>query len=56
MPCMSFFRLFNCKAAGLFCFAFCMGIVAGLILPICAVATIEAILLLFIGYLCLFKW
>ncbi len=53
---MSVLRLITCKAAGLFCLAFCLGIFAGLILPVCAVAAIEAAMIMFIGYLCLFKW
>lgn len=44
------------KAAGLSALSFCIGIVAGLFLPIAAVAVIETLLLILIGYLCLFKW
>ena len=44
------------KAAGLSALSFCLGIVAGMFLPIAAVAVIETLLLVLIGYLCLFKW
>jgi len=44
------------KAAGLAALSFCLGIVAGLFLPIAAVAVIETVLLIMIGYLCLFRW
>lgn len=53
---MNALRAFTCKAAGLSCLSFCIGIIAGIILPICAVAVIEAAMILFIGFLCLFKW
>ena len=46
----------GCKAVGLAALTFCIGIVAGLILPIQIVAVLEAILLVVIGYCCLFKW
>lgn len=49
-------RLITCKAAGVSCLSFCIGIIAGVALPICAIAVIEAVMILFIGYLCLFKW
>lgn len=45
-----------CKSAGLSCFAFCLGMVTGLCLPICVVAVIEAILILLMGYFCIFRW
>lgn len=44
------------KAAGLSALSFCTGIIAGMFLPIEAVAVIETVLLIFIGYLCLCKW
>lgn len=44
------------KAAGLAALSFCLGITAGLFLPLAAVAVIEMILLIVFGYLCLFKW
>lgn len=50
------FKSVSCKAAGLACMAFCVGITAGLVLPVCAVAVIEAAMILFVGYLCLFTW
>ena len=51
-----FMIAFGCKAIGLAALAFCIGIVAGLILPIYIVAVIEAVLLVLMGYCCLFKW
>ncbi|MCX7715329.1 MAG: hypothetical protein N2171_06350 [Clostridia bacterium] len=44
----------GCKAMGLAALMFCLGVIAGLLLPICIVAVIEAVLVLLIGYLCLF--
>lgn len=44
------------KTAGLVSLSFCIGITAGLFLPIAAVAVIETLLLILFGYLCLFKW
>ncbi len=46
----------GCKAIGLSALTFCIGIVAGLILPIYIVAVLEACLLVIMGYCCLFKW
>ena len=46
----------GCKAVGLAALTFCIGIVAGLILPIYIVAVLEALLLVIMGYCCLFKW
>lgn len=46
----------TCKAVGLAALTFCVGIVAGLALPVYVVAVIEAILLVIMGYFCLFKW
>lgn len=45
-----------CKSAGISCFAFCLGMVTGLCLPIYVVAVLEAVLILLMGYLCVFKW
>ncbi len=42
------------KAFGLAAFSFCIGIIAGLILPIYFVAIVEAVLIILIGYFCLF--
>ncbi|MCC8169093.1 MAG: hypothetical protein LIO59_01705 [Oscillospiraceae bacterium] len=44
------------KAAGLTALAFCLGVISGLFLPICALAVIETLLLVLFGWLCLFKW
>lgn len=44
------------KTAGLTILSFCIGVIAGLFLPIAAVAVIETILLILFGYLCLFRW
>lgn len=44
------------KAAGLSALSFCIGIAAGMFLPAAAVAVIETMMLVLIGYLCLFKW
>lgn len=46
----------ECKSVGLASLTFCVGVVAGLVLPICAVAVLEAIMILVMGYCCLFKW
>ena len=46
----------GCKAVGLAALPFCVGIVAGLVLPIAVVAVLEALLLIIMGYCCLFKW
>jgi hypothetical protein len=43
------------KAIGLSALSFCIGIAAGVFLPIAAVAVVETLMLIFIGYLCLFK-
>lgn len=45
-----------CKSVGLSCFTFCVGMIAGLCLPIHIVAVLETCMILFLGYLCLFKW
>lgn len=42
------------RALGLAAFAFCIGVIAGLILPIYCVAIIEAVLIILIGYFCIF--
>ena len=44
------------KAVGLAALSFCAGMLAGLFLPLAAVAVIELILLIVFGDLCLFKW
>ena len=45
----------GCKAAGLAALTFCAGMAAGMLLPICIVACLEAAALVFLGYLCLFQ-
>lgn len=44
------------KTAGLVALSFSAGIVAGLFLPIAAVAVLEMVFLIIFGYCCLFKW
>ncbi len=44
------------KTVGLTALAFCLGVVAGLFLPVAVLAVIETILLVLFGWLCLFKW
>jgi len=46
----------GCKAIGLAALTFCIGIIAGLVFPIALVAVLEAILIVLMGYCCLFKW
>ena len=46
----------GCKAVGLAALTFCIGMIAGLIFPIYIVAISEAVLIVFMAYLCLFKW
>jgi len=48
--------ILSCKTVGLFSFAFCLGTIAGLMFPIWLVAVLEAILILTMGYCCLFRW
>ena len=48
--------MLGCKAVGLAALTFCIGVVAGLVLPICVVAVIEAVLIVIMGYCCLFRW
>lgn len=44
------------RAAGLVALSFSLGIATGIFLPTAVIAAIELILLIIIGYLCLFKW
>lgn len=44
------------KAAGLAALSFSLGIAAGIFLPTAVIAAVELILLILIGYMCLFKW
>ena len=46
----------GCKAVGLAALTFCVGMLAGIVLPLCAVAVLEAVLIVVMGYCCLFKW
>lgn len=43
------------RAVGLSALSFCLGIIAGMFLPVAAIAVIETLLLVLIGYLCLFR-
>jgi hypothetical protein len=45
-----------CKAIGLTALAFCLGVIAGLFLPIAVVAILETLMIILLGYCCLFKW
>ncbi len=47
---------FERKTAGLIALSFCIGTIAGLLLPIYIVAIIEMAMLIILGYFCLFKW
>ena len=52
-------KLLNCltfKACGIAAFSFCVGTIAGLCFPIAFIAILEAVLLLVLGWLCLFYW
>lgn len=44
------------KAVGLASLSFCLGVLAGAFLPIAVVAVVEMLMLILLGYLCLFKW
>lgn len=44
------------RAAGLAILSFCLGILTGRFLPVVWVAAIELSILVFFGYMCLFKW
>lgn len=46
----------GCKALGLAALTFCVGLLAGMILPVCIVAVLETCMLILLGYCCLFKW
>ncbi len=46
----------GCKQAGLAALTFCVGIVAGLLLPLYIVMVIETVMIVLLGYLCLFRW
>ncbi len=46
----------GCKTAGAASLAFCIGVVTGFILPPTLVIILETAVLIFLGYLCLFKW
>lgn len=48
--------MLGCKAIGLASLTFCVGMLAGRVLPVCAVAVLEAVLIVLMGYCCLFKW
>lgn len=44
------------KAVGLAILTFSIGVVVGMCCPLQVLAVIEFILLLLLGYICLFKW
>lgn len=44
------------KAIGLGALSFCIGIVVGMVCPPAVIAVIETLMLILLGYLCLFKW
>lgn len=44
------------KAIGLSILTFSIGIVVGMFCPLHVLAVIELLMLLLLGYLCLFKW
>lgn len=44
------------KAIGLSILTFSIGIVIGMFCPLQVLAVIELLMLLLLGYLCLFKW
>lgn len=46
----------GCKAVGMAALTFCVGMICGLLFPIYVVAVVETFMLLFIAYLCLFKF
>lgn len=46
----------ECKQAGLAALTFCIGMLAGLLLPIYIVVVLETAMLILLGYFCLFKW
>ncbi len=53
---MGFIKCLCCKTVGLAALTFCLGMAAGLLFPIYIVAVLEAIMILGMGYLCLFRW
>lgn len=44
------------KAIGLSILTFTVGVIIGMLCPIQVLAVIELIMLVLLGYLCLFKW
>ena len=46
----------GCKAIGLAALMFCLGIICGMVFPIYLVAVLETILIVLIGYCCLFRF
>lgn len=44
------------KTIGLSVLAFTLGVVMGMLCPVQLLAVLELILLILLGYLCLFKW
>ncbi len=54
--CKRFCPQISCKQAGLGALTFCLGMLAGLLLPIYIVVVIETAMLILLGYFCLFHW
>lgn len=44
------------KAIGLSILTFTVGVIVGMLCPIQVLAVIELVMLILLGYLCLFKW
>lgn len=44
------------KVCGIVALSFCVGMLAGLCLPLAFIAFLEAVLLMLIAYMCLFMW
>ena len=49
-------RCLGCKACGVSALTFCLGKIAGSIFPVELIAVLEAILIVVMGYCCIFKW
>lgn len=53
LACCRFLRL---KNLGLAALTFSAGVISGLFLPVYFIAVIETLMIIFLGYLCLFVW
>lgn len=47
---------FTAKTLGILVFSFCVGMLAGLCLPLGIIAAVETLLLIILAWMCLFKW